>query len=223
MKNFACDGLENLRILWELKERGLGGSVPTAICPNDVFQLPRKQSYMVRSMRMCRERAASALRASSSRRQAPTPPDKESKPKTEKIPFIKERVLVGIYNDVFPCTAKKLYNLLLSDDYNFTNEYRSSQKAKNLTMGQWHAAENVKVFETVQQAHDVPFGTYFEVSAHFKKRCVMQSKIKSGAVEEYKKEIETMLDVARSNIKSHIARGETDNSSSPPSVTNDIS
>ncbi|KAE8674642.1 C2 domain-containing protein / GRAM domain-containing protein isoform 6 [Hibiscus syriacus] len=62
------------------------------------------------------------------------------------------------------------------------------------------------VFETVQQAHDVQFGTYFEASAHFKKRCVMQSKIKSGAVEEYKKEIETMLDVARSNIESHIAR-----------------
>ncbi|KAE8674663.1 X1 [Hibiscus syriacus] len=117
------------------------------------------------------------------------------------------------------------------------------------------------VFETVQQAHVVPFGTYFEVptisplpvqaifpffliifrfnikmdtivfvlhqvhcqwiaetngensstldikeGAHFKKRCVMQSKIKSGAVEEYKKEIETMLDVARSYIESHIAR-----------------
>ncbi|KAH9316472.1 hypothetical protein KI387_025099, partial [Taxus chinensis] len=60
------------------------------------------------------------------------------------------------------------------------------------------------VFETVQQAHDVPFGSYFEVharwkvetisnssckidiavGAHFKKWCVMQSKIKAGAVNE---------------------------------------
>ncbi|XP_039066837.1 BAG-associated GRAM protein 1-like [Hibiscus syriacus] len=227
-----------------------------------------------------KERAASALRASSSRRQAPTPPDKESKPKTEKIPFIKEQVLVGIYNDVFPCTAEKIHNLLLSDDSSFTNEYRSSRKDKNLTMGQWHDADEYEgqvreitfrsicnnpmcppdtamtedqhfvlssdkkklVFETVQHAYDVPFGTYFEVhcqwiaetngensstldikaGAHFKKWCVMQSKIKSGAVEEYKKEIETMLDVARSFIESRTARGETSNSSSPPSVTNDI-
>ncbi|XP_039033114.1 BAG-associated GRAM protein 1-like [Hibiscus syriacus] len=183
--------------------------------------------------------------------------------------------------DAIPCTTEKLYNLLLSDDSNFTNEYRSSRKDKNLTIGQWHATDEYEgqvreitfrsicnnpmcppdsamtedqhfvlsldkkklVFETVQQAHVVPFGTYFEVhcqwiaetngensstldikeGAHFKKRCVMQSKIKSGAVEEYKKEIETMLDVARSYIESHIARGETDNSSSPPSITNDIS
>jgi hypothetical protein len=60
------------------------------------------------------------------------------------------------------------------------------------------------VFETVQQVHDVPFGSFFEVhcrwsvkttssdscslnisaGAHFKKWCIMQSKIKSGAVDE---------------------------------------
>ncbi|CAL9163087.1 unnamed protein product, partial [Musa hybrid cultivar] len=60
------------------------------------------------------------------------------------------------------------------------------------------------VFETVQQAHDVPFGSTFEVhcrwslntisdsssmldirvGAHFKKWCIMQSKIKTGAVDE---------------------------------------
>ncbi|KAK9068746.1 hypothetical protein SSX86_012861 [Deinandra increscens subsp. villosa] len=76
------------------------------------------------------------------------------------------------------------------------------------------------VFETVQQAHDVPFGSYFEVhcrwtvvttsessctidvkvGVHFKKWCVMQSKIKSGAISEYKKEVELMLEVARSCI-----------------------
>ncbi|KAL1336904.1 hypothetical protein HN51_031336 [Arachis hypogaea] len=94
------------------------------------------------------------------------------------------------------------------------------------------------VFETVQQAHDVPFGSYFEVhckwflettnersctldikvGAHFKKWCVMQSKIKSGAVNEYKKEVEVMLEVARSYIKPHTTDDETDMASLPPAV-----
>ncbi|KAJ6792009.1 BAG-associated GRAM protein 1 isoform X1 [Iris pallida] len=77
------------------------------------------------------------------------------------------------------------------------------------------------VFETVQQAHDVPFGSFFEihcrwsakkssetscmldirVGAHFKKWCIMQSKIKTGAVEEYKKEVAQMLDVAQAYLQ----------------------
>ncbi|KAD3336980.1 hypothetical protein R6Q59_028024 [Mikania micrantha] len=85
------------------------------------------------------------------------------------------------------------------------------------------------VFETVQQAHDVPFGSYFEVhcrwivvttsessctievkvGVHFKKWCVMQSKIKSGAISEYKKEVELMLEVARSCINSNAVNDET--------------
>ncbi|CAK9179361.1 unnamed protein product [Ilex paraguariensis] len=95
------------------------------------------------------------------------------------------------------------------------------------------------VFETVQQAHDVPFGSYFEVhcrwsletnsesscridikvGAHFKKWCVMQSKIKAGAINEYKKEVELMLEVARSYIKSKTSGGETENAPSPNSIT----
>ncbi|XWS09426.1 hypothetical protein CRYUN_Cryun40dG0083700 [Craigia yunnanensis] len=258
-----------------------------------------------------KERAESELRADSSsirgsRRKAKAPQDSASK--TEKLQaFIKEEVLVGIYNDGFPCTAEQFFNLLLSDDSSFTNEYRSARKDTNLTMGQWHAADEYDgqvreitfrsicnspmcppdtamteyqhsvlsadkkklVFETVQQAHDVPFGSYFEatlpviedtvllktatsvhllafvacvhcrwcaetngenssvldikVGAHFKKWCVMQSKIKSGAINEYKKEVELMLDVARSYIKSRIAAGEINNSSSSPSVIQDIS
>ncbi|KVI00339.1 C2 calcium-dependent membrane targeting [Cynara cardunculus var. scolymus] len=86
------------------------------------------------------------------------------------------------------------------------------------------------VFETVQQAHDVPFGSYFEVhcrwvvvttsesscsidvkvGVHFKKWCVMQSKIKSGAINEYKKEVELMLEVARSCINSKTVDDETE-------------
>ncbi|KAJ4843732.1 hypothetical protein Tsubulata_031476 [Turnera subulata] len=152
-----------------------------------------------------KERQESALRAHSSsvkgsRRQAKVLED--SVRKTEKLlSFIKEEVLVGIYNDVFPCTAEQFFNLLLSDDSKFTNEYRSDRKDTNLTMGEWHTADEydgqvrevtfrsicqspmcppdtamteyqhvvlspdkkMLVFETVQQAHDVPFGSYFEV------------------------------------------------------------
>ncbi|CAL9134712.1 unnamed protein product [Musa acuminata var. zebrina] len=76
------------------------------------------------------------------------------------------------------------------------------------------------VFETVQQVHDILFGSNFEVhcrwsmntisdssctidirvGAHFKKWCIMQSKIKAGAVEEYKKEVAQMLEIARSYL-----------------------
>ncbi|CAL5389986.1 unnamed protein product [Camellia sinensis] len=78
----------------------------------------------------------------------------ESVPKTVKFqPFIKEEALVNIHNDVFPSTAEQFFDLLLNDDSNFINEYRSVRKDTNLT-----------VIETVQQAHDVPFGSYFEAS-----------------------------------------------------------
>ncbi|KAL9431940.1 hypothetical protein AB3S75_027029 [Citrus x aurantiifolia] len=230
-----------------------------------------------------KEKAESALRAHSSsirgsRRQAKIAEETVTKP--EKLqPFIKEEVLVGIYNDVFPCTAEQFFTLLFSDDSTFTNEYRAARKDTNLVMGQWHAADEydgqvreitfrslcnspmcppdtamteyqhavlspdkkIFVFETVQQAHDVPFGSYFEihcgwhletiaenfstidikVGAHFKKWCVMQSKIKTGAVNEYKKEVELMLETARLYIKTHTSGGETNNQSSTPSVTPD--
>lgn len=230
-----------------------------------------------------KERVVSALRAHSSsvkgsKTQANIPED--SVPKTGKLPaFIKEEVLVGIYNDVFPCTAEQFFNIFLNDDSNFTNEYRSARKDTNLVMGQWHAADEydgqvreitfrslcnspmcppdtamteyqhavlspdkkMLVFETVQNAHDVPFGSYFEVhcrwrletnaenkisidikvGAHFKKWCVMQSKIRSGAINEYKKEVELMLEVARSFIKSNTSSVETDKAPSSPPVAQD--
>lgn len=230
-----------------------------------------------------KERAESALRAHSSSvrgslTQAQIPED--SVPKTGKLPaFIKEEVLVHIYNDVFPCTAEQFFNILLNDGSNFTNEYRSVRKDTNLDMGQWHAADEydgqvreitfrtlcnspmcppdtamteyqhavlspdkeMLVFETVQQAHDVPFGSYFEVhcrwcletnaensstidikvGAHFKKWCLMQSKIKSGAINEYKKEVEVMLEVARSYIKSNTSTSMTDTTPSSHFVAQD--
>ncbi|KAK9200719.1 hypothetical protein WN944_015917 [Citrus x changshan-huyou] len=262
-----------------------------------------------------KEKAESALRAHSSsiggsRRQAKIVEETVTKP--EKLqPFIKEEVLVGIYNDVFPCTAEQFFTLLFSDDSKFTNEYRAARKDSNLVvsptlsiasvvsnypvytkylltiscsiqMGQWHAADEydgqvrevafrslckspiyprdtamtesqhavlspdkkIFVFETVQQAHDVPFGSYFEIhgrwhletiaensstidikvvsaGAHFKKWCVIQFKIKTGAVNKYKKEVELMLETARSYIKICTSGGETNNQSSTPSVTPD--
>nr|XP_027117762.1 BAG-associated GRAM protein 1-like isoform X1 [Coffea arabica] len=104
------------------------------------------------------------------------------------------------------------------------------------------ADKKMLVFETVQQAHDVPFGSYFEVhcrwsldtksdsscnmdikvGAHFKKWCVMQSKIKAGAINEYKKEVDIMLDVARSCIKSRTSNATTENVASAPSVAPEI-
>ncbi|KAI5351378.1 PREDICTED: BAG-associated GRAM 1 [Prunus dulcis] len=231
-----------------------------------------------------KEKAASALRAHSSSvkgSQAKIPED--IIPKTGKLPaFIKEEVITSIYNDVFPCTAEKFFNLLLSDGSNYLHEYRSARKDTNLVIGQWHPADEYDgqlreitfrcicnspmcppdtamtewqhavlspdkktlVFETVQQAHDVPFGSYFEVhvrwrldsndensctidikvGVHFKKWCVMQSKIRAGAINEYKKEIELMLEVARSYIIKTMSNlsGETDKATSP-SVTQDSS
>ncbi|XP_023875484.1 BAG-associated GRAM protein 1 isoform X4 [Quercus suber] len=230
-----------------------------------------------------KEKAESALRAhSSSTRRSKTQVEiPEDVPKTGKVQvFIKEEALVGICNDVFPCTAEQFFNILLNDGSNFTNEYRSVRKDTNLVMGQWHAADEYDgqvreitfrslcnspmcppdtamteyqhavlspdkkrlVFETVQQAHDVPFGSCFEVhcrwcletnaensstidikvGAHFKKFCLMQSKIKSGAINEYKKEVEVMLEVARSYIKSNTSNSKTD-TTAPQSVAQDSS
>ncbi|XP_072970237.1 BAG-associated GRAM protein 1-like isoform X3 [Typha angustifolia] len=76
------------------------------------------------------------------------------------------------------------------------------------------------VYETMQQAHDVPFGSYFEihcrwsletnskssclldikVGVNLKKWCILQSKIKSGATEEYKREVGQILKAARAYV-----------------------
>ncbi|KAF5938347.1 hypothetical protein HYC85_022606 [Camellia sinensis] len=109
---------------------------------------------------------------------------------------------VGGFRDVFPSTTEQFFDLLLNDDSNFINEYRSVRKDTNLTIGPWHDADEYDgqvreiklralcnspmypldtamtewqhavlspdkkqlVFETVQQAHDIPFGSYFEAS-----------------------------------------------------------
>ncbi|CAH9117192.1 unnamed protein product [Cuscuta europaea] len=229
-----------------------------------------------------KEREHSALRAHSSSikggNQLAESPE-ESVPKAHKFqPFVKEEVLTGIYNDVFPCNAEQYFGILLSDGSNFTQEYRAARKDSNLTIGQWHSADEYDgevrelkfrslcnspmcppdtamteyqhavlssdkrklVFETVQQALDVPFGSYFEIhcrwsletisesscsvvitaGVHFKKWCVMQSKIKTGAISEYKKEVELILDVARSYINTPKSPAvENNTSASSPPIT----
>ncbi|KAJ4814316.1 C2 domain-containing protein / GRAM domain-containing protein [Rhynchospora pubera] len=82
------------------------------------------------------------------------------------------------------------------------------------------ADKGTLLYETVQQAHDVPFGSYFEIhcrwclrtksesscqmvikiGVHMKKWCIIQSKIKSGATEEYKKEVNQILEEARAHL-----------------------
>ncbi|KAG6549689.1 hypothetical protein Mapa_008668 [Marchantia paleacea] len=81
--------------------------------------------------------------------------------------------------------------------------------------------KKVLFLETVQQCHDIPFGSYFEVhakwtfesssesscslgvkvGAHFKKWCVMQGKIKSGTISEYKGEAKSIIDVMRTFLE----------------------
>ncbi|GAY44771.1 hypothetical protein CUMW_084430 [Citrus unshiu] len=230
------------------------------------------------------EKAESALRAHSSSvrgstRQAKIPEETVREPKKLQ-PYIKEEVLVGICNGVFPCTAEQFFTLLFSDDSNFTNEYRAARKDNNLVdlhtlelrliRGIITNAELVVLSMTyrtkgtsktniwrkrryvfsdialgtlfVQQAHDIPFGSIFEihcrwhletvaenssaidikVGAHFKKWCVMQSKIKTGAVNVYQKEVEVMLEIARSYIKTQTSCGETNNQSRSLSITPDF-
>ncbi|KAL0547369.1 hypothetical protein IC582_017299 [Cucumis melo] len=93
------------------------------------------------------------------------------------------------------------------------------------------------VFETVQNAHDVPFGANFELhcrwsleknaedsssvdikaGVHFKKWCLMQSKIKAGAMLEYKRAVDLRLEVALEYMNSITSGNETDKVASAPS------
>ncbi|CAN6182966.1 unnamed protein product [Urochloa humidicola] len=204
------------------------------------------------------ERAQSALRAHSSSRKNSKKeinvPEDCAALTGQLQPFVKEEVLVPVFNGTFPCTVEQFFTVLLSDESSYITEYRTDRKDKDINLGQWHIADeydgqvrelNCKsichspmcppysamtewqhmvlsadkmdlVFETVQQVHDVPFGSFFEVhcrwsvktissdscsinisaGAHFKKWCIMQSKIKSGAVDELRKEVKEMLDFA---------------------------
>ncbi|GBG88291.1 hypothetical protein CBR_g46857 [Chara braunii] len=89
--------------------------------------------------------------------------------------------------------------------------------------------EKTLTLESIQQAHDVPFGSYFEVQGrwvvqtvgeaeckvfvktgvNFKKWCVMQSKIKASAIAEFKADAQTWINLATEEIQAAARRGET--------------
>lgn len=95
------------------------------------------------------------------------------------------------------------------------------------------------VFEIVQNAHDVPFGANFELhcrwyleknsensssvdikaGVHFKKWCLMQSKIKAGAMLEYKRAVDLRFEVAHEYMKSNASGSEAEKITSAPSET----
>ncbi|OWM84750.1 hypothetical protein CDL15_Pgr027537 [Punica granatum] len=193
-----------------------------------------------------KEMVESALRAHSSSirgstRHTKNPDDSVSK-NGNKQSFIKEEVLVDIYNmgqwhpaeeydgQVREITFRSLCTSPMCPPDTAMTEYQHAVLSPD---------KKTLVFETVQQAHDVPFGSYFEihcrwqvvakdqnsstiaikVGAHFKKWCVMQSKIRSGAINEYKKEVELMIDVARAYVRSSTSGTRTEETASSASVT----
>ncbi|GMQ06428.1 hypothetical protein CsSME_00051027 [Camellia sinensis var. sinensis] len=97
-----------------------------------------------------REKEQSALRAQSSSVRSSKSQAKiteESVPKTVKFqPFIQEEALVSTHNDVFPSTAEQFFDLLLNDDSNFINEYRSVRKDTNLTFSHDDQFEKFSIF-----------------------------------------------------------------------------
>ncbi|KAM3224207.1 hypothetical protein ACQJBY_057550 [Aegilops geniculata] len=255
---------------------GAGGhGVPSLACPDGrvryIFASFWNRNRTVRALEQAvknfhtmieaekQEHARSALRALSGSRNNSMEKDvQEDRADLTGLPqpFVKEDVLVSVFDGTFPCTADQFFSSLISDDSTYTTEYRTARQDKDINLGQWHLADeydgqvrelNCKsmchspmcppysaitewqhavlsanktdlVFETVQQVHDVPFGSYFEIhcrwsvktidssscsvdisaGAHFKKWCIMQSKIKSGAVDELKKEVGEMLGFAES-------------------------
>ncbi|XP_042386956.1 BAG-associated GRAM protein 1-like [Zingiber officinale] len=96
------------------------------------------------------------------------------------------------------------------------------------------------VFETVQKAHDVPFGSYFEIHSrwilntnignscsidvnigiNFSRWCILQSRIRSGATNQQKKEVERFLESARAFllVSKYSIKGMDEESKHPSSA-----
>uniref|UniRef100_A0A0D9YUN4 C2 domain-containing protein n=1 Tax=Oryza glumipatula TaxID=40148 RepID=A0A0D9YUN4_9ORYZ len=125
-------------------------------------------------------------------------------------PFINEHVLVD---------ATSLSKWYPSDEYGgkirevmFRSLCHSPLCPPDTAVTEWQRASFSKnktnlIYETKHQAHDVPFGSYFEVASknnlqfnmsrvNMKKWCILQSKIKSGATDEYRREVCKILEAA---------------------------
>uniref|UniRef100_A0A453LCE3 VASt domain-containing protein n=1 Tax=Aegilops tauschii subsp. strangulata TaxID=200361 RepID=A0A453LCE3_AEGTS len=91
------------------------------------------------------ERAQSALRALSSSRKNSSKeinvPEDCADLTGQLQPFVKEEVLVSVFNGTFPCTAEQFFNNLLSDDSSYITEYRTARQDKDINLGQWHVAD----------------------------------------------------------------------------------
>nr|CAB3447174.1 unnamed protein product [Digitaria exilis] len=132
------------------------------------------------------------------------------------------------YRDARKDTDLKLSKWCTSEEYGgkvrevtFRSQCHSPLCPPDTAVTEWQHASFSKdkrnlIYETKHQAHDVPFGSYFEIhcrwslrtissstcqvnikiGVHMKKWCILQSRIKSGATDEYRREVCKILEAA---------------------------
>ncbi|CAD6250390.1 unnamed protein product [Miscanthus lutarioriparius] len=123
------------------------------------------------------------------------------------------------YRDARKDTNLKLSRWCASEEYGgkvrevtFRSQCHSPLCPPDTAVTEWQHASFSRdkrnlIYETKHQAHDVPFGSYFEVvtknnlqfdmsSVNMKKWCILQSRIKSGATDEYRREVCKILEAA---------------------------
>ncbi|OEL34707.1 BAG-associated GRAM protein 1 [Dichanthelium oligosanthes] len=132
------------------------------------------------------------------------------------------------YRDARKDTDLKLSKWCASKEYGgkvrevtFRSQCHSPLCPPDTAVTEWqHAAFSKEkrnlIYETKHQAHDVPFGSYFEIhcrwslrttssstcqvnikiGVNMKKWCILQSRIKSGATDEYRREVCKILEAA---------------------------
>ncbi|RLM80957.1 C2 and GRAM domain-containing protein [Panicum miliaceum] len=123
------------------------------------------------------------------------------------------------YRDARKDTDLKLSKWCASEEYGgkvrevtFRSQCHSPLCPPDTAVTEWQHASFSKdkrslIYETKHQAHDVPFGSFFEVVAknnlqfsmprvNMKKWCILQSRIKSGATDEYRREVCKILEAA---------------------------
>ncbi|CAL5057238.1 unnamed protein product [Urochloa decumbens] len=132
------------------------------------------------------------------------------------------------YRDARKDTDLKLRKWCASEEYGgkvrevtFRSQCHSPLCPPDTAVTEWQHASFSKdkrnlTYETKHQAHDVPFGSYFEIHSRWslrtassstcqvnikigvnmKKWCILQSRIKSGATDEYRREVCKILEAA---------------------------
>ncbi|PVH66615.1 hypothetical protein PAHAL_1G299000 [Panicum hallii] len=132
------------------------------------------------------------------------------------------------YRDARKDTDLKLSKWCASEEYGgkvrevtFRSQCHSPLCPPDTAVTEWQHASFSKdkrslIYETKHQAHDVPFGSFFEIHSRWslrttssstcqvnikigvnmKKWCILQSRIKSGATDEYRREVCKILEAA---------------------------